>query len=118
MAAHKPNALCLLRLFVAASRLFFLHWMDGRLAPAKEGASAWARTVQSSSIRLYMDDRRPDRGRSTAKIAPQQLGQPRRRQDRDGFALDLDELLLAEFGQRAGEGFTHRAEFGGEHALR
>jgi hypothetical protein len=51
-----------------------------------------------------------------AQIPPKQRAQSGGRQHRDRLAFDGEQFLFAEFGERAGEGFTDRAEFRREYA--
>lgn len=52
-----------------------------------------------------------------AKLALEEAGEVGGVEDGDGAAFDRDEVLFAEFGERAAEGFADRSEFGGEDAF-
>ncbi|MFM1942021.1 MAG: hypothetical protein RI897_1003 [Verrucomicrobiota bacterium] len=52
-----------------------------------------------------------------AELALEEAGEVSGVEDGDGAAFDRDEVLFAEFGERAAEGFADRSEFSGEDAF-
>src|SRR5512134_2828052 len=101
-----------------------------RRAPSRRAMDGLSRRSITKTIRVRAKDSAASSSESgsepsgsggsitlLAQVASQQRGEFGRAHHRHVSALDGNQPEFPELGQRAGEGFTHRPQFGGEDSF-